>query len=258
MGPFMMQFSTGISTLDRVCAILNSFSEDARIQTLSEISRQVHLPKSTTHRLLEALEHQGVINKDASGYRLGFQLIRWGTLAQSSISIRNVALPFLHALTEKTGETSLLSIRDGNLGAWIEMVECSQPVRIAMRIGKPLYLHAGASSKVLLAFLDDAEIEKILNEIELVPLMTNTITTKEGMWKEIQEIRSQGYATSMEETDPGAMGIAGPVFDSNKHLVCGIGIVAPSNRVPENKIEEVSRHVLSACKEMSKQIGLSI
>jgi DNA-binding IclR family transcriptional regulator len=252
----MTPISSGISTLDRVCAILNSFKEEARIQTLTEICRQVSLPKSSTHRLLEALELQGLITKENNGYRLGFQLIRWGNLALSSVSIRNVALPILQSLTGKTGETSVLSIRDGKVGSWIEMVESPQSVRIAMRIGKPLYLHAGASSKVLLAFLDDDEITRVLNSIELVGLMPNTITRKDDLWKEIREIRGRGYAISVEETDPGAMGIAAPVFDHNSRVICAIGIVAPVVRIAPQVIPDFAEFVLSACKDLSKQIGL--
>jgi DNA-binding IclR family transcriptional regulator len=251
---------SGISTLDRLCSILNSFNENDRVLTLTEISRRVKLPKSTTHRLLEALDIQGMISSDPEnhGYQLGYQLIYWGTLALNSLDLRKTALPVLQELSENTGESAVLSVRFGNVGSWIEMVESSQPVRLAMRLGKPLNLHAGASSKVLWAFLPEIEIEHILAEINLIPLKKNTITDPEKMREELRAIRQRGYSTSFEETDNDAMGIAGPVYDHTNRPVAGIGIVAPISRVPPQQVPQMVPFVLDACQELSRRLGASV
>jgi len=251
---------SGISTLDRICSILNTFNENDRVLTLTEISRRIQLPKSTTHRLLEALEAQGMINSDpeSRGYQLGYQLIYWGTLALTSLDLRKTAQPVLQALSEKTGESAVLSVRFGNVGSWIEIVESRQPVRLAMRLGKPLNLHAGASSKVLWAFLPENEIERMLSEINLIPLKKNTITDPEKMREELKAIRQRGYSVSFEETDNDAMGIAGPVYDHTNRPVAGIGIVAPISRIPPQRVASMVPFVLEASQELSRRLGASI
>ncbi len=252
--------NSGNSVIERMCAVLNAFSEEEKILTLSEISRRIRLPKSTTHRFLTALAEQGLLYKEPGGhgFRLGYQLFRWGMLAQRSIDFRNLALPILKKLCQVTGETAVLSVRDGNAGIWIEQIESEQAFRIAKREGVRLMLHAGASSKVLLAFLEDEEINKILSQIELVPLQINTIVDKNELRRELQITRQQGYATSFEETDRGAMGIAAPVYDHYNKLIAGIGIVAPINRVTQNQVPAMAELVVAAGCELSILLGATI
>ncbi len=248
-----------MSTIDRMCAILNAFSEDQRVLTLSDIGRRINLPKSTTHRLLTILESQGILIRDSEGkgYRLGYQLIHWGMLAQNSLDLRNLALPILEQLRNETQETAVLSVLDYTHMAaiWLEQVESPQPVRWAKRVGQRVYLHAGASAKVLWAFLPDVELESILSRIELVPIQTNTITDREKLRQELHEIRRRGYSVSIEETDKGAMGVAAPVYDHRGQVVAGIGIIAPISRVPESMIPDVAKQVLQACFQLSRLLG---
>ena len=253
----MTKADSASRTVNRICDILNSFSDDEAMLTLTEISRRIELPKSTTYRFLLALESQGMVYSDANsrGYRLGHQLIHWGMLAQASIDLRKDSLPILHSLTESTGESSILSMRFGNISTWVEIVESRHALRLAMRVGQPLSLYAGASSKVLLAFLPEQEIEHILNGIELKPIKKNTITDLQKLRDELNSIRARGYATSFEETDSGAMGIAAPVYDHTGKSIAGIGILAPIARVSEARVPEVAEPVLQASYELSRRLG---
>ena len=244
-------------SINRICDILNCFSEEERYLTLTQISTQIDLPKSTTHRLLEALQSQGLLsyNNTKRCYELGYMLIRWGNLAQTGLDLRNVSLPFLRTLTDITEETSILSARYGNIGMCIEKIESNQPVRLAMSIGQRLALHSGASSKVLWAFLPADEIESILENIELHPLMENTIVTPDMLREELKKIRENGYATSFEETDRGAMGIAAPVYDHTGRPVAGIGIAAPISRIPREQVPDFASKVVDTAKKLSRHMG---
>lgn len=247
----------GINTLDRVCDILNLFTEEDHVLTLSNISRRLQLPKSTAHRMLAAMLLRGLLIRDPydRGYQLGFQLLQWGTLARSSLDIRNIALPVMKALVNTINETVVLSMRYGNSAIWVEVVESEQPVRIALRTGKPLSLHAGASSKILWAFLPQEEMEAMFGVIHLAPLFANSIIESEKMRTELKKIRELGYAVSYEETDPGAMGIAAPVYDHLNCLVAGLGMVAPAARVTTDRVEVYAQKVREASVELSRRLG---
>jgi DNA-binding IclR family transcriptional regulator len=148
-------------------------------------------------------------------------------------------------------------MRFGNVGTWVEIVESRHLLRLAMRVGQPFPLHAGASSKVLLAFLSDQEIERILGGIVFEPIKKNTITNLEKFREELHLTRNRGYAVSFEETDGGAMGIAAPVYDHTGQIVAGIGILAPITRVPEARVPEMAEPVLLASYQLSMQLGAS-
>lgn len=248
--------TTGRS-ITRVADILNCFSVEEPVLTLTAISQRLGLPKSTTHRLLTALVSQGFLMRDVygRGYQLGYQLLHWGMVAQAALDLRTEALPILRTLSKTVDETALLTVRDGLRGLYLEIVQSSQPVRLAMQAGQRLRLHAGASSKVLMAFLPDAEIEAILGSLELLPLTPHTLTDPAQLRAELAAIRQRGYATSFEETDLGAMGIAAPVYDRTGQPVAGIGIAAPLTRIPPARVPEFVAPILDASRQLSARLG---
>ena len=253
----MSQADSTSRAINRVVDILNCFTEREPALTLTEISRRIGLAKSTTYRFVQALESQGILSSEPNGrgIHLGYQLIHWGSLAQASIELRNEALPVLRQLADRTGESAILSIRVGTAATWVEMIESRHPVRLAMKIGQRLHLHAGASSKVLLAFLPEEELESLLPQLDLIPLEKNAITSPEELRAELGAIRERGYATSFEETDSGAMGVAAPVYDHAGQVVGGIGIAAPSTRIPPESVPGIAPLVLEASHSLSLRLG---
>jgi IclR family KDG regulon transcriptional repressor len=246
-----------LRTIRRIATLLNCFSRETPALSLSQISERLSLPRSTTHRLLKAMEAEGFLMRHPATrkYRLGYRLLYWGRQVQDALDLRDMSLPVLQELARSTGETAILSVRDGNEGICLEMVESNQPVRLAMHVGKRLMLHAGASAKVLWAFLPDAELRRILSEIDLVALKPNTITDPDKVYRELMTIREQGYATSFEETDSEAMGIAAPVYDCNGQAVAGIGIAAPISRIPPVQVPRVAPLVVDAGQQVSARLG---
>lgn len=244
-------------TLNRFCDIINCFSEEEAVLSLTDIATKIGLPMSTTHRFIKAMESYGILLHANGGrsYQLGYQLIRWGNIALASVDLRRIAIPVLEHLVKVTGETAVLSVLDGSTSIWIEMIESRHTIRLTSKIGQRLGLHAGASSKVLWAFQDPAEVERLFHSVELTPKLPNTITDIDAMHKELNTIRERGYATSFEETDPGAMGVAAPVYDHRGELVAGIGIVAPISRIPQDQVNQVVKPVLDAGQELSKCLG---
>ena len=251
--------SAGRSVI-RIAEILNCFSVEEPVHNLTAISKRLALPKSTTHRLLTTLVSQGFLMRDVHGrgYQLGYQLLHWGMVAQAALDLRNEALPILRSLSKSVDETAILTVRDGSRGLYLEIVESSQPVRLTMQVGQRLRLHAGASSKVLLAFLSEAEIAQTLSAMELVPLARHTITDQTLLRAELAAIRQRGYATSLEETDQGAMGIAAPVYDRTGQPVAGIGIAAPLTRIPLERVPEVAPLVIDASHQLSARLGAPV
>jgi IclR family transcriptional regulator, KDG regulon repressor len=248
---------SAVRTVNRISDILNCFTREQPALSLTTISNRLELPKSTVHRLLTALESQGFLMREANGrdFQLGYQLLHWGMVAQCALDLRNEALPFLRKLSASTGETAILSVRDGLQGVCLEMVASSQPVRLTMQAGQRLMLHAGASAKVLWAFLPDAEIQRILNAIELPALQPGAITDRNRLCDELVAIRQRGYAVSFEETDPGAMGIAAPVYDQTGRPVAGIGVAAPLARIPAERVPAVAPLVVEAARQLSARLG---
>ena len=247
-----------VQTIDRVYAILNCFSRREPYLGLTEISTRIELPKSTTHRLVSSMEHHGFLVRAPDGrrYALGYQFLRWASIVETSLDLREQARPLLEKLSNQSDETAVLTVRDGDWAVCLDKVDSSRPVRLEMTVGKRINLHAGSSAKMLMAYLEPEEIERIIREIGLPKLEENTITDPQRLREELAHIRAVGYAISFEERDPEAAGVTAPVFNSHHQVVAALGIVGPISRITPDRIPEFVKLVTQFAQQFSIQLGM--
>lgn len=243
-----------VKTINRLVRVLDCFTPDRPTWSLAELSTYLSFPKSTLHRFLLGLDAYGILRRDAADkrWRLGYRLFVWGNLAADSTDLRHIAHPILRELVAETGESAILTVyQDGEI-LCLDKVETTQPVRMTMTIGSRRPAHAGSSSKVLMAYLPQAEVEAIINQQGLPKLCTNTITDPAKLLIELKQIRTQGYARSLEETDLSAWGVAAPVFGWKEgQVVAAIGIAGPTSRYDERLIKKY----IGRCREAARQIS---
>jgi DNA-binding IclR family transcriptional regulator len=245
--------SSSVKTVDRLVKILDSFSRERSTWSLAELSAHLGLPKSTLHRFLVSLESHGVLRRDAGDmrWRLGYRLFLWGSLAAESTGLHQIAHPIMRDLVAATQETAILTVYHDRQVTCIEKVETSLPVRLTLQRGTHHFPHAGASSKVLMAYLAEKEVQAIICDQGLPKLCTNTITDPDELTAELARIRGQGYAQSLEETDLGAWGVATPIYDRNGKVVASIGVAGPSSRFTE----DVAQRDVALCREAAQRIS---
>ncbi|MGD2104252.1 MAG: IclR family transcriptional regulator [Anaerolineae bacterium] len=251
-----MAVSTSVKTVDRLVLVIDSFSASHLSWTLTGLSEHLDVPKSTLHRFLSSLEAHGILRQDEETKRwhLGYRLLVWGSLAEQSTALRSIARPVMRDLVADTGETALLTVYHAREVVCVEKVESSHSVRLALDVGMRRPPHAGASSKVLMAYLPDDEIRSILEEQGLPKLCISTITDEGELSAELARIREQGYAKSVEETDPGAWGVATPVRNWEGKIVAAIGVAGPTSRFGE----QVTQQYVSCCEAASRRISSAL
>jgi IclR family KDG regulon transcriptional repressor len=252
-----MAKSSAVATVDRLVRVLDCFSVDHQTWSLADLSVCLGLPKSTLHRFLVSLEVHGILRRDPDDklWRLGYRLVTWGTLAERATGLGDVARPIMSRLAARTGEMVALTVYDEQEVVCIQKVETRHSVRLALEVGERRPAHAGASSKILMAYLADAEREAIIRDRGLPPLCPNTITEHDRLSAELDQIRRQGYALSIEETDPGAWGIATPVRDRNGVVVAAIGVAGPTQRYSNELCQSYVGLCREACRELSELLG---
>jgi len=235
-----------VKTVDRLVRILDCFSPEQPSWSLSDLSAHLELPKSTLHRFLVSLESHAILRRDSDDrrWRLGYRLSVWGSNAAQSTGLGHVARPVIQDLVDATGETAILTVYRDHEVICIEKAETRHSVRMTLDVGMRRFPHAGASSKVLMAYLPEEEIQAIIQDKGLPRLCRNTITDPNDLRAEMAKIRELGYAESREETDPGAWGIATPIYGHDGHVVAAIGIAGPSSRFTG---ELVKRYVALCC-----------
>jgi len=245
-----------LSTLAKGIRILSLFDEIRPIIDVSAISTLLNLPKSTAYRYIATLKSQGLIEEDTKPghYRLGLKILELSWVARKNLDILNIALPVMKELMEKTQETVFLFVPYGQKAVCIERIESPHPLRLTFERGRTLFLHAGASAKILMAYLSEEEQKKIIREIGLPKLTERTIVDPERLKVELQDIRKRGYAVSHGEVDPTSRAIGAPILDEYGKIIAGVSIAGPKHRFNESKLKSFIPIVVEAANRITQQL----
>jgi DNA-binding IclR family transcriptional regulator len=244
----------GPKVLEKTLRVLDLFTIERPSWSVTEVARELEMPTATAHRILRALEGRAYLAKTGSRYRLGFAAIDLGRRAPASVDLRSRLRSVLRALATSTGETALLTVYDENRhgSLCVDRIETTHSLRLTIEIGRVTPIHAGASAKALLAFLDPAVIDEVLSH-QLERLAPGTITDPDALREQLEEIRERGWASSYEENNIGAWGIAGPIVVGGR-LVASIGFAAPIARHSDSEVRSLVRLVREAAHEAEREL----
>ena len=249
--------SRSIAAVERAMDVLLLFGRTGRPDLgVTEIANELGLTKAAVHRILTALRNRELITIEPTTrrYALGHAAIALGRAYLARTDLRVMAAPELRRLAAATGETATLSIRRGDTRMYVEQVVPDQELRMEVALGLPYPLHAGSSSKSILAFLRKEEIDEYLDRHELTPLTEATITTPRKLRTELAEIRKRGYAISLGERQIGAASIAAPILDHDGGVVAAISVCGPLSRF-EPHMKECIPLLQKAASAVSAQLG---
>jgi DNA-binding IclR family transcriptional regulator len=201
------------------------------------IGEELGLGRSTVHRLLATLEHEGFLRRDRvqSGYRAGRVLIAIGLTAVGDIDVRKKARSYMEALAAECGETVHLFVLEGPNTRIIDGVEGSYSVRAATDVGVLLPAHATAGGKALLAAMPNAQIRSRFPR-GLPKVTASTTTNWESFELELDLTRRRGYAINRGEADESTCGVAVPIVDRGRRLVASLALSIPRDRLTEERI----------------------
>jgi DNA-binding IclR family transcriptional regulator len=250
-----------VQTIKRVSSILEALGQNPNGMSIRELSSKIHLPKGTIHRLLSSLAYFGYVRQDPKtrNYFLGLKLVELGNLLLSQLDLRKEAEPFLRDLAERTKETVHMVFLDRDEIVYIEKVELNHNpsgLKMASRIGLRNPAHSCAVGKVLLSYLPEEELDRIIKEKGLPKRTENTITDPQVLKTHLKTIRAQGYAVDDEENERGIRCVAAPVLNETGKPVAAISISGPAFRITKKMIQETLRkEVMETALKISKRLG---
>lgn len=246
----MEEPKANVRAVERALEILLCFTDSTDLG-LSEISNRLSLHKSTVHRLLATLENKGFLIRDVQTekYRLGFRVWELSANLSHNDDPATMLLPEMERLRDLVEETISLYVRDGYERIRIQAVQSKQPIRRVAPVGARMPLTVGASSKVLVAHAEQHDMHEILEGLEW-PEYVDRDTYIEQM----EPIRQQGYATSVEERELGTAAVAAPIFNRNGQLIAAIAASGPSNRLTQEKMKQYAPYIMEAAYRMGKMM----
>lgn len=227
----------GSSTVDKALDVLTVVANAAGGVTNLDVCRTLGLDKSTSHRLLSTLERKRLVRRFSDGRR--YTLGPFISYLAANAYVRWTALlsPALYDLVQLTGESASFSLRHGDQFLCLDAVESPMEVRYCPKTGASYPLNAGASGKVILAFLLDDEVERIV-AAPLERFTDRTITERSELVGEIARIRQAGFATSAGERVAGGCAIAVPVLDPGGEVIGALSVSAVEARCPLSQLSK--------------------
>lgn len=232
----------------RAVRLLKIFSNERPDMSLAELSKASGLNKTTTHRLLRALQSEGLIERNAatSAYSLGAGLMALGVQALSSNDLRRRVRPLLRMLAKETGETATLEVPVEDSMLILDEVAGSHVLGTAGNIGTRWPIHATSTGKVWLAF-DESGIDRLHDD--LPSLTGKTEVRKDAFPAQLMEIRRRGYAVTVDELEDGFTAIATVIRGSLGDVQGALSIGGPTQRLNATRRAELGT---SLCRTAAK------
>jgi DNA-binding IclR family transcriptional regulator len=243
--------------VERALGILEQIAHSSAGLTNSELSRRLEIPKSSASYILRTLERRGYLHRDAESgkYRLGLKILVLSRGVLTGLDIRKLALPFLEQLVERTHLTCHLAILDAGEAVYIEKVDAPGFIKMDTWVGRRMYVHSTSVGKSLVAWLPREEIETLLRERGMPKRTPKTITVAARYLKELEKVRTQGYAVDDEENSPGARCVGAPVFDNPGHVVAAVGLSGTAGQVTPDNTPKIAEMVKETSRKISRQLG---
>jgi IclR family transcriptional regulator, acetate operon repressor len=243
---------TGTQAVDRAAQLLIQVARHRDPVTFTELTSASGLAKSTTSRLLTALERNGLVRRDPAGrFSPGEVFVSYACRGGVEADLVSMAQPVLARLGEQTGETVNLGVpREAGQVEQIAQVDSRYLIGGTNWVGLAVPLHCAALGKVLLAF-GAAE----LPAGRLIARTPRTITSRTALAAELAVVRDQGYAVTDEELEPGLVAVAAPVFAGAAPAVAAISVSAPATRLSARELPGVAARCMAAARALSAQLG---
>lgn len=245
--------ATAVKALD----LLELLSTERQGIGLNQLARHVQSSRSSTMRLLAALDRKRLVTRDreTGKYRLTLRILELGTALLDQLELPDTARPYLQALSQDAGETAHLGILDGWSVIFVGKAEPANPIRLHARVGFRAPSHCTGLGKVLTAGLPEPELSEYLAGYEFRRMTEHTITSPSAFAEHLELVRHRGYATDEQEHRMGIACVAAPVFKHTGEVVAGLSVSGPSFRIADDKIKPLTGLVMAAAAALSAELG---
>jgi IclR family transcriptional regulator, carbohydrate utilization repressor len=242
-----------IQVIERIFKLMDLLASRQEAMSLKEISEKTQLHPSTAHRILNDLALGHYIDRPESGtYRLGMRFLELGNLVKARLNVRDAALEPMKNLHHLIEQSVNLSLRQGDEIVYIERAYSERSgMQVVRAIGGRAPLHLTSVGKLFLAAEDPVKMRAYAQRTKLFGNTTNSITHLDALELELSKVKQSGVARDNEELELGVRCMACGIYDDEHHLVAGLSISAPADRLDDRWLV----HLQSTALEISKALG---
>ena len=219
-----------MQSLERGLAVIRAFDAHHRELTLSEVARICDLTRAAARRFLLTLTDLGYVRTDGRMFSLTPRVLELGYAFLSGLSLPEVAAPHLERLAAEVGESSSVSVLDGDDVVYVARVPTRRIMTVAINVGTRFPAYATSMGRVLVAHLPDERMAAYLARVRLDRLTGRTVGSVTGLRAELARVREQGYAIVDQELEEGLRAMAAPVRDRSGAVTAAVNLSVHASR----------------------------
>jgi len=220
-----------VQSLDRGLAVIRAFGPDRERLSLSEVARATGLTRAAARRFLLTLVKLGYVRSDGREFSLRPRVLELGYAYLSGLALPEVAEPHLEDISAKLHESSSISVLDGHHIVYVARVATKRIMTVAISVGTRFPAYAASMGRVLLAGLDEEELERYLAEATFEAFTERTVTDPDRLRQLIAQVRRDGYSIIDQELEHGLRAIAAPIHDPSGAVTAAINVSAHASRL---------------------------
>lgn len=224
-----------VQSLARGLAVITAFGAARPELALSDVAKATGLTRAAARRFLLTLVDLGYMSFDGKLFRLTPRVLDLGYAYISGLSLPGIAGPHLEALVKRTGESSSMSVLDGQEIVYVARVPTARIMTVAINVGTRFPAYATSMGRAMLAQLGDGELAQCLAGSRFEPLTGKTVTSLAELRARLDEVRTQGYALVDQELEPGLRSIAVPVRDRHGKVVAAVNVSSHVSRMTKDR-----------------------
>ena len=246
-----------IQSIQRAVRILEVIAQKKNGYKVTEIAKHVELKTTTVHNILSTLCELGMAKQVEMKYCLGPKTLQLGSRYLESLTLNEIAYPVVQDLVDEFNESFfIVTIENHHQFYFLIQIDCNHNVKATRVAADKSASHATAVGKVLLSSFDAQELEEFIEENNLLkPFTKNTITDRDKLIQELEQVRKNGYALDREENDLGIFCVATPIYDHHKNIIAALGTSIPIQRLSSDFLEDVRIHMLESAYYISSNLG---
>lgn len=245
-------------SLCKAFEILNCFTPESPALRVVDITKRVDMTQSNVSRLINTMVAYGYLERleDSGYYQLGRQIISLSSVALNHSELRRQALPELFRLEQNYEVGANLAVLDHDRMYYLAHVDSRTSPRMYTMVGYTNPLHCTAIGKILLAAMTDAEIAAVLDRTGMTAYTYHTLTCREALMEQIDQVRRLGYSTEYNEHALGSACIAAAIRGRDGKVVAGLSMSGKfRGESLRDHQEEVAAIVMDAAALISNKLG---